>query len=370
MRPTSFKGRAGLIRVGLSFLLGGALSVCGGGGDSPCPGGSGRDDRCPGAGTHCNYKAPNRNVCYPDGSFGLGEPCFYQQNCTDGLRCSDGACAELGVAGEACDGDESCVQGLYCNTAYRCSARGGAGDPCDPFGGDAECGDGLICRAGSCELPGAVGESCFEDQDCAGRLVCFDCACRAAGEEGTPCAVNECTAGLACNLGYLYFKGDGFGRCVVPSNGEIGQPCEDTLGTTWCTAGLACNFGTHTCEMPGSAAHGAPCADKAWSGTEFCAPGLECDGNYMPQICLRAEEMGTPLPMDYPPRPSATRPACLPIDLPEPSCANISDCTDGLVCIADQCRPAATLGEDCRGPDCESQLVCDRTTHTCVPPPM
>lgn len=123
--------------------------------------------------------APFENVrsegqsCVP---FGFRDYHLDQEDCADGLTCSDGTCVVF-------DPLE-------------------AGDPCT---GSGACGIQLVCREGLCLPPGALGDSCFEERTCDPHLNCVENVCVEASNEGEPCSVvTDCSQPLQCV----------FGRCI------------------------------------------------------------------------------------------------------------------------------------------------------------
>jgi hypothetical protein len=143
-------------------------------------------------------------TCFVEARVGEGDPCFWtctqtgnayscggsgslddksgeRQRCftNDGLHCSsDGVCTRLAPRGEACDGDQSCEAGLYCNfESSVCEDLLGEGDAC-VFSG---CAEDLYCKNDVCVPKLSLGSPCMIFQDeCAGG-TCDNGTCVEAG---------------------------------------------------------------------------------------------------------------------------------------------------------------------------------------------
>lgn len=103
-----------------------------------------------------------------------GDACTSDSECADGGRCevardddgepkdvdpetgvAEGECAEPGSAGDDCDFDDDCKEGLFCNFEdNKCKELPGEGDACPDF----ECADGFDCQFDD----GAGEEICVE----------------------------------------------------------------------------------------------------------------------------------------------------------------------------------------------------------------
>lgn len=221
------------------------------------------------------------------------------ESCTDPVdlclvgECIAGVCDLAGgKLGEACiDYGEQCQSDLYCRPIAPgeidgvCAPRGVAGDACD---GQRPCVDGLYCGAGSCTARVADGGACPAEPDGCVSGACIDgvCARRPAGlVEGDDCTFGYCRPTLACidNV------------CIVPDGAPTGAACIDTD----CAPGLYCDLtcgdgecGPGVCAgVPGP---GEPCTDFA-----LCAPGAQCVGFAGvddPGVCVRLGAAGDSCP--------------------------------------------------------------------------
>lgn len=209
--------------------------------------------------------------------------------------------------GGSCSLDGECQGVAYCKSESRtcpgaCTALGAAGDTCED---DDECSDGLICsEAGTCATPGAVGATCglAGMTDCSAGLVCAG----ADEQSATP------------------------GNCAKPSlTAALGEAC--SIGSTWtlCASGLSCAVKETTpalafeCVTTGSYAAGGPCKIAV---PDACPAGQLCDvtGTGVDGTCKVAPAAG---------EPCASSP--------------ITECADGLTCVAGTCVAKATNGVAC-----------------------
>lgn len=162
-----------------------------------------------------------------------GEACASDASCAGGACVVGasggcGACADATFAklGEACGtGVARCADGLTCTGSKKCVAVRGLAQSCDATVN--LCGNGLVCKAGSCaKLPGA-GEACDERGGCDPyRFVGCDSATVTCAD------VAEIPIGQACSIGGL--SSCGAGACVSGGK-DAGSAC-----TARKAAGEAC----------------------------------------------------------------------------------------------------------------------------------
>ena len=242
----------------------------------------------------CNSK----EKCQPFGS--VGSPCAMDSDCGPVIICLDdpscqnlnlwcdvskGTCATGVSVGSPCGagpaGNTQCAPDLWCQpfvdagTEFvsatmpgTCVAPGGAGAPCDIFGG---CQQGLHCvkptpftALGQCAGPSGVGTPCTFGTDCATGLACLESdggmACAPPSGLGGPCTGQDgqCATGLVCSST----------KCLTAR--YPGDPCDDTTSTcvlSACKAGTCVNY----------ANVGAPCAVNADCATNACIGGTCAD---------------------------------------------------------------------------------------------
>jgi hypothetical protein len=116
----------------------------------------------------CTQEGPTRS-CSATGSAVDEPPVRPRCYTNDGLHCAaDGLCATRAGGGGACDTDEGCRDGLFCDEGA-CRPLLATGDACSFQG----CGEGLFCKDGACAAQIAIGASCepFMDE-CVGGGSC------------------------------------------------------------------------------------------------------------------------------------------------------------------------------------------------------
>jgi hypothetical protein len=125
------------------------------------------------------------------------------------------ACAALLVAGASCFAGDQCDYGLQClggdgrfNPPGMCGAGPHAGDPCN----DGACADvGVACNATStCVQVGLAGDACDGETACSPLLICTGGSCQEYPKVGEPCTVG-CASGAFCMIA----SGLSVGTCVA-----------------------------------------------------------------------------------------------------------------------------------------------------------
>ncbi len=185
------------------------------------------------------------------------------------------------AAGAACGHDWQCATG-FCELVGgklcgSCATRASSGQR-PPDGGaacvvDDDCESKLVCAAGTCVSPGAIGTTCSGTQPCLRTLTCISGKCATPLAQGATCsAATDCNGSLG-----LYCDTAGTKRCVQAGTASAGQPCGAVSGMlVACTAGALCaNLdmqGQGTCHEP--AVDGAPCGTLA---------GIGCT---LPAVCI------------------------------------------------------------------------------------
>ena len=190
-------------------------------------------------------------------------------------------------------------------------------EPPTPCAGSEACtAEGLVCIAGTCQMPGGVmpGGACWATRDCMSGNYCTPlglCAPSGTGADGDACQSDAtCGEGLRCS--YEGF----FGSCAPGGTAEPGATC---TATDECLAGL-------------------------WCGTEgTCGPLLTAFPPFVGAFC--AEDTATPRAFFEVPRPGQA-----PLDffrLPFPNDARVNA---GALDMADFPKPGPTpLGIDLVG---------------------
>lgn len=251
--------------------------------------------------TDCASGAP---VCVEKENSPNGTPCGQS------LVCLDGACVECN-AGATCTPDNACHVGIISceNGREQCNDTG------VPQPNGATCGDGSVCRAGTCG-PCNAGATCTPSNGChegtiactTGEPVCADTLTPKA--DGTQCGDElvcssgvclPCVAGASCTFAAnRCHKGRvacGTGRPVCEDaevNADDGTTCGDGLvcddgACRACASGsacspadpchrgaLACGTGEPVCvDLGTSAPNGTPCGDGAVCNAGACLPCAE-----------------------------------------------------------------------------------------------
>lgn len=267
-----------------------------------------------------------------------GGTCAIAAECVSG-RCSvpgstcAGTCVARTVAGEGCEDDDACMDGLICLSSV-CQAPPGEGATCT-----TRCAEGLFCSASRvCEAQRAVGESCSgvaSGGDCQENLACRSGRCAAPPVEGEACwpeYLQRCAEGLRC---------DGT-VCRIPRSAGAA-----------CTSTVECAFGSRCLEEVCAPILGLgdPCTSD-----EPCALGTGCaDGRCRPLPdlgepcfaagCLRGVcRAGT---CQSEALFTACEPGVYPFDVLDP-CGGTSSCSETPT--GWQCVPEGGLGAACDGP--------------------
>jgi hypothetical protein len=174
--------------------------------------------------------------------------------------------AEGHAAKKAKESCGACPAGQTCNfleAPPRCEADGAEGNRCGKWDQDPKvvvtCGAGLSCNAGYtpsvCRTPEAAGGKCGLATDCNGGgktfasgLRCVAGVCGRGLEEGAPCTATTwdaqgngtCAAGLLCNPGASWARGDRSMRGVCLPPQPLNGPC---LHPGDCGPGVSCDNG-------------------------------------------------------------------------------------------------------------------------------
>lgn len=285
-----------------------------------------------------------------------GGACSLSQECVTG-RClipsgeSEGSCvdpATLAGEGGACDGDDECAEGLYCDQLGACAAPLPDGAACS---GNEACehtcvgddtGDGVCARV--CEGGGpGVGEPDLELEAIGGPLVLaycdkfFDCcsASELEDELGLFDDLKTCRTFQAVVVGGLAMPG--LHNAKVKGTVEVDAPawmaCIDAFEASSCA-----DFARHKDMECGEAITG-----KVADGSA-CEQDLECVSGFCEKPTPDPEAQGTCQP------PGSAGGACT------------SSCVEGHYCdAAGVCQPTKALGEACTQDDACAEGSCAGT---------
>lgn len=228
-------------------------------------------------------RALNDDACDQvfQGTVDRGGECSVDAECKGVTFCKmtdkcPGKCSALLKAGDACEDNDNCQNGLFCTEAKTCAAPAAAGDAC---GGDVsgQCAPGLACVgknddknvAGTCRaltdlFTGKLGDTCDYDT---GKLCESGLSCVARIDGGTVSLKCEepVGSGDACHFG-------------APS------PCPDG---EYCDADIKAGVADGQCRTLPKA--GEACLTIATDRP--CAVGLICD---LDQRCHPINRLGQP----------------------------------------------------------------------------
>lgn len=144
-------------------------------------------------GEPCYWTCTDRGgVSFCSGSSFVSEPPSIQGKCNtnDQLYCAGDVCARQPGLGESCAGNALCHEGYCLNDL--CVPGGEAGDPCQV---DLECTEGLYCDSTACAPKKTAGELCEDSNECQSESCDYD--------EGTcsGTSVDDLGIALLCSIG-------------------------------------------------------------------------------------------------------------------------------------------------------------------------
>jgi MYXO-CTERM domain-containing protein len=217
-------------------------------------------------------------------------------NCSNGLRCLNGACKPQ------CFDDDSCVTGYYClvwnNPYYTCQPKKANGQTCsysDSECSSGHCVDGVCCDAacnGTCEScinsqTGQTTGACKPIIPAAGFTGdCFNADVSTCGTTGL------CNGAGACQLFAASTQCQDLASCASPTSRNIPDTCDGSgscvdKGTQACATGYSCQNGACNTQCTSD----AQCASDYWCDTvnkvcladrnqgQSCARDAACSGN-------------------------------------------------------------------------------------------
>ncbi|MCA9580284.1 MAG: hypothetical protein KC416_00735 [Myxococcales bacterium] len=167
----------------------------------------------------CNHVEPHTCVTTAKGK--LNESCGIS-GCEENLWClytgpHEGTCKARVAAGQTCQYDGSCVEGLFCGQDAKCHPPGGMGEPCS-LSLDESCTGDLFCDRATvtCKPPRGLDQRCYPGNvlgSCQAGLYCAclseecpsysgidnpDDVCKAQLADGETCDRNEKCLGGYC----------------------------------------------------------------------------------------------------------------------------------------------------------------------------
>lgn len=217
----------------------------------------------------------------------VGEPCFGNGTCDDGLECREDTCikprAPQGMEGGSCYPNNTCDGALECIDT-RCRRHGAVdGAPGGRCGAGGTCNAGLTCEDGACwpapgPRDGTEGGPCYGNATCNAGLVCRAGTCRSGTGGGTADSGGGTTSGTPPGPGCV----DDGGDCSW--DGECcSGPCSEGV--------CAASGGTSSSTASGTAAPAAMCDGEWILGSTFYSGsgvtmGHACDQQPQPRNCL------------------------------------------------------------------------------------
>ena len=203
-----------------------------------------------------------------------------------GVTTDAGAPVDAGIPPPSCTSSncDGCCSGTVCRRGDSAGFCGVHGAVC------IECGDGLTCNGGACQLPACSPSSC--PNGCCQNNLCVTPSSTACGTAGQICAA--CTDGKVCEQGTCVNKTCGLTTCpgCCENNSCVSPVRPNACGfsgnaCTNCADGQSCGNGT--CGLTGNRYAGSPCTKKddcQISGVfGGCNSGSEWPGGYCQDTC-------------------------------------------------------------------------------------
>lgn len=181
------------------------------------------------SGTFCdnNVCTTGKIVCTNDADTTPGcqalDACSTSAQCGNGMLCFQGECQLPGLNGQACLSNLDCILGTCSN--FQCLVVAGT---CTD---NSNCSSLQRCSLGICVAKKQLGDSCNQNSDCNSGFCSNQNVCVSFAETlGQPCNVDPCQLGLDC---------DSNGICQTGPLPQLGQPC---IGLNSCTFNNYCGL--------------------------------------------------------------------------------------------------------------------------------
>lgn len=213
------------------------------------------------------------------GNQGPGSPCLFDLDCVAGAYCgSNDVCIGLPIAGQSCEEDGVCADGLYCSYddpsgARICMAKKPVGETCDS---SVECQQSLICVESlvvdtvsmisrTCTAKRGLGEPCTGDEICASN-ICLPGTCSNDPEQ--PCYTDEGCGNGAC-----------LGTPVCAEDYFVVNYCDQSLISIFASPGGddmgACGATEYRCDN-------GECIPSSW----VCDGDMDCSDASDEMVCF------------------------------------------------------------------------------------
>ncbi len=222
---------------------------------------------------YCGSNEYEQQVCT---SGGIGEYCYDNEGCVEGLLCDlDNTWKCIGLPlGEMCEMNIQCAPN-ECDTYYTstCVLAGELGSSCS-IGGDC---DSMYCDTGLWGVctSGLVGDSCGNNTDCSTGYCGYDVTGNRSCTNGVT-GVDLCALGNECASGFC----DTFSTYMC-SEGATGDYCSDD---TECNDGYGLTCSNNQCDL----LTGNPLGEVCITGDD-CLSGYCGSSEYETQICTNGE---------------------------------------------------------------------------------
>ncbi|MCB9641443.1 MAG: hypothetical protein H6727_21285, partial [Myxococcales bacterium] len=278
-----------------------------------------------------------------------GCTCQANQDCGDGLECTQGTCQSASEAtpdaGEVVPEKSDCVPGT---AACRCTPTGA-------------CNSGLRCENNLCQScpEGTAGCACKSDSTCNTGLKCESGVCAGCtGQAGCPCYGNgNCDAGSKCT-----FSSNGASQCLACKTGEEDCNCEKD---TECGGSLICV--NKRC-MDATKANAIPKSPKCYSA---CEGDVKTKDGQL-KVCHPQYKLVD----DCPAGQTCSEGSCLSSEQIKqndskayPYCNDDSNCPSWQACVQGRCYSTCRSTSECpNGFQCFSYVCrreCNVRTNAC-----
>ncbi len=231
---------------------------------------------------------------------------------------------------QACTGDTSCPQGQVCTVT-------GCETVCQA---DADCPQGTVCKQNLCVAPTGNPpdkQQCTTKSDCGASEECVNNTCQACGGTNGPCSctqASDCGSNQVCSGGLCEDKTN---VCQYSSECGQGRVCADGQCLTDCSQGQTCPNGASCQKGVCEPVSGNQCQSNAdcSGGTPKCV-----DGSCVPACTADADCGGNGLYCD--------QGACVVDNRPKPNCTTQAECSSNQQCLGGYCRYTCSGDQECK----------------------
>jgi len=168
-----------------------------------------------------------------EGLVAAGQACDGDQECLDGLECYGDVCTDLPGEGQACL-DGSCEEDHFCGVDDLCHGYRASGQPCPE--GDYACDNDLYCdtRSDTCApYVGSGGDCAHDDYACDSDLYCSPASqtCRPypVGDQSCDDSGGDCADDHYCDAAQLCQAQQGGGAACTEDEQCLSWDCIDNF---------------------------------------------------------------------------------------------------------------------------------------------